>query len=141
MTRPRMLLGGAARVLLFAMCGGTQWYRTATAPVPVVVTRLPPPDPPRVTQAAAVTSTRPSPGGAAAGSVAAAAGSKSSTDAAAKNVPETAPIVVHVVGAVKKPGGDHLPPKARLLDAVHAAGGAKAGAGPGAGNLARLVHA
>ena len=47
-----------------------------------------------------------------------------------------AEIVVHVTGAVKKPGVYHLPPTARGDDALKAAGGAAADANPDALNLA-----
>ncbi len=48
--------------------------------------------------------------------------------------------VVHVVGAVKKPGVYTLPAEARLADAVEAAGGATKKADLGSVNLARVVE-
>ena len=50
------------------------------------------------------------------------------------------PIMVHVVGAVRKPGVYRLASKARLIDAVHAAGGVKAGADLEAVNLASFAQ-
>ena len=49
-------------------------------------------------------------------------------------------IMVDVVGAVKKPGVYRLPPRARLADAVHAAGGPRVGADMEAVNLASFAQ-
>lgn len=48
-------------------------------------------------------------------------------------------IVVHVAGAVVRPGVYTLPAGSRMIDAVNAAGGPAAGADPNAVNLARAV--
>ncbi len=49
-------------------------------------------------------------------------------------------IVVHVTGAVKKPGVIHLPVGSRGMDAVTAAGGLKSDANPNALNLAAKLE-
>jgi len=48
-------------------------------------------------------------------------------------------VLVHVTGAVRKPGIASLPPGSRVLDAVAAAGGLTEDADPAAVNLARPV--
>ena len=54
----------------------------------------------------------------------------------APNITPAAEIVVHITGAVKKPGVYHLPQAARGDDALKAAGGATSDANPDALNLA-----
>ncbi|MGC8666994.1 MAG: ComEA family DNA-binding protein [Chthonomonadales bacterium] len=53
---------------------------------------------------------------------------------------ELQPIVVHVAGAVAAPGVYHLPPTARVQDAIAAAGGAKGNADVNMLNLAAPVQ-
>lgn len=54
--------------------------------------------------------------------------------------PTPAPILIHVAGAVRQPGLYELPPKARVRDALQAAGGALPSADESALNLAALVE-
>ena len=54
--------------------------------------------------------------------------------------PTAAPIVVHVVGAVKNPGVYSLPQKSRALDVIEAAGGYVPAADQGALNLAGYLQ-
>ncbi|GAA2109948.1 hypothetical protein GCM10009841_31590 [Microlunatus panaciterrae] len=54
-------------------------------------------------------------------------------------VPTPTMIMVHVLGAVRKPGVVSLPQGARVADALHAAGGLTRDARPGSLNLAQIL--
>jgi competence protein ComEA len=60
--------------------------------------------------------------------------------AASPETPSGSELVVHVVGAVKSPGLEHLPPGSRIDDAVKAAGGATKQANLEAINLAAKLE-
>lgn len=66
------------------------------------------------------------------------AGEEPVTDALTPSVSE-AVIVVHIVGAIRRPGVYELPIGARVHDAIEEAGGAEADAAAGALNLARTL--
>ncbi len=53
--------------------------------------------------------------------------------------PTPKPIVVHVLGEVSKPGVRQLPAGSRVVDAIAAAGGLRAGADPAELNLAAVL--
>lgn len=83
-------------------------------------------------------------GGGAQGTIAAATGGEATAGgeldtADAPADVSSAPILVHVLGAVARPGLVELAPGARVIDAVAAAGGFTAEADPAAVNLARPV--
>ena len=107
----------AGGVALALVAGGVVLRATAATPGPPV--DVPEPSPP-----AAVASASPAPATGAAG--------PAPTAAAAR-------LVVHVAGAVRDPGVVRLPPGARVVDALEAAGGARKGADLTSLNLARPV--
>lgn len=71
-----------------------------------------------------------------AGSTPGAASAAATHSASASPTPT---ILVHVLGAVRKPGLVHLPKGARVADAIDAAGGLRSDARPGQLNLAAVV--
>src|SRR5690349_18464312 len=103
MTQPRMLLGGAILALFIVVFGGIQWYRKTTAPVSVIVTAFPAPAPRAAT---VIRATAPRTPAAVPTAVPAAPA------AAQKPNDGAAPIMVHIVGVVRKPGVYSLPPRA-----------------------------
>jgi competence protein ComEA len=128
-----MLAGGAVLALLIAGWCSVRWYRS-TAPSPVIVTQAAAADPRAM-------ASLPGPAAARAAPPARPAQSEGSPPGTSAAAPEaTGEIVVHVVGAVRKPGVVRLPAKARLTEALRAAGGAKAGADLEAVNLASFVQ-
>lgn len=64
----------------------------------------------------------------------------SSQQPAPPSATTTSEVVVHVVGAVRRPGVYHLPPGARIEDAVRLAGGPAPDADVNAVNLAALAR-
>jgi competence protein ComEA len=133
MTGARMRWGGAALALLVVVYYGSQWYRGNRAP-PVTYSQ---PVEPRTAAAATPAPASPVPAPAAAAPLP----SASATVAEASPPPaEAATLTVHVVGAVRKPDVYRLPAKARLNDALRAAGGPRAGADLEAVNLASFVQ-
>ena len=138
MSRHRMLLGGAVLALLLGGISAFRWYRNAGPPAAVVVTRFPAPESRPAPVVGPVTRAQHMP---AARPVASTVGVAPTVATAPHPPSELAdPIMVHVVGAVRKPGVYRLASKARLIDAVHAAGGVKAGADLEAVNLASFAQ-
>jgi competence protein ComEA len=128
-----MLLGGVVLLLLLGGCMAIEWFRSAAPPSPAAVIRDP---------VAAPSSVHP-PGASIRTTPAAATGTPQVAASAAQVHAPTEiadPVMVHVIGAVRKPGVYRLPPRARLIDAVHAAGGPKSGADLEAVNLASFVQ-
>jgi competence protein ComEA len=80
---------------------------------------------------------RPSPSGTA---VTAGPTARPTTGSTAGPTAGAATILVHVVGGVRKPGVVTLPERARVLDAIEAAGGLARDARPGQLNLAQVVQ-
>jgi competence protein ComEA len=128
---PARLIGGA---LVLAVVGFLGWRLLA-----------PPPTPPEMrlpfvsTTGAAPTA---SPGAASpgeAGTAGAAGSAVPARDGAATSSTTGDEVVVHVAGAVARPGVQHLPAGSRVVDAVEAAGGAAPDADQSRINLAALL--
>ncbi len=94
---------------------------------------------PRVLDVAAVPVSSPAATGPAGSPATSGIASARATPAVAAPTPTSPELVVQVIGKVRRPGVVRLPPGARVVDAVAAAGGVAKGARLGTLNLARPV--
>ena len=111
------LLGGAALLAVAAVVG---WRLLAPPPAPAEM-QLPMADRAALTGDARANDPTPSPA------------------APVTSAADTGEVVVHVVGAVRRPGVQHLPAGSRVVEAVDAAGGAAPDADLGRLNLAAVL--
>ncbi len=127
---------GVALLVVAAVVAGLVWYRIGSRSVG--------PAPGYAAGASGAASTpRPGEGAGSPGGEPGAAGSGAPASVATSGGPtaakRTRPLVVHVAGAVVRPGVVELPPGSRVIDAVEAAGGARPEADLDRLNLAALL--
>jgi competence protein ComEA len=131
---PTRLIGGAVALAVVGFLG---WRLLAPPPTPPEM-RLP-----FVSTTGGAPGAAPEPGAAAeaaAGAPALGVGGAPTSAATGGDGLGGAEVVVHVAGAVAKPGVQHLPAGSRVVDAVEAAGGAALDADQSRVNLAALLE-